>query len=111
MLLPNVSMQQGIPLGFCTETADVVFPLTKRFCLIGKFDGSEETVVANRLETAVINTKTIYNAERQIYAANKNFAFIDPSDLSVKDANELRAGIRSERQEKKGRRFRVDITN
>ena len=111
MLVPNIFMRPGTPLGFGMSTADIVFPLTKKICLIGRFDGTGETQGVGRSVVASMNTHTILRAERQIYAANKKFPFIDPSGGILREDHELKAAIRGSKNIEKSGKIAVDIVN
>jgi len=66
----------GRALGYGLPDTAVVFPITRRFSLWGTFDGQDEIKAVGRLQSALFNTHTLGNAERQIYAYDDSFEFV-----------------------------------
>jgi hypothetical protein len=64
----------GIGFGI-TQTA-VVFPVSRRICLYGTFEDQERNRSANHLQVALLNSHIIAFAERQIYAYDEHFRYL-----------------------------------
>jgi hypothetical protein len=61
--------------GFGLRGTDVLFPITKEMAVIGRFDGPGRHFNATMEQIASINSQTMGNAERQIYAADSSVRF------------------------------------
>ncbi len=82
---------ERIPLGYGMRSADVLFPITKHLFAIGRFEGQERTITASRTVVAMLNSETVYQAQRQVYAANDSFSFLDGDPPAFQRGADLRA--------------------
>lgn len=62
-------------LGYGLKNTAVVFPLDRRHSLWGTFEGEDEVVQNTRDQTAILNTHTMHNADRQIYSFDDKFQY------------------------------------
>lgn len=65
--------------GFALKNTEVHFALSKKFALVGSFEGVDEVVIASKEIMALINSNLIAKANRWLFAA-KDFYFFTPSD-------------------------------
>ncbi len=52
---------------------EVIFPVSKDTALVGRFEGEERTITANRHLVALINSLTIKGCDRQVYSSQDDF--------------------------------------
>lgn len=69
----NPSSIYGVGFGM-TQTA-VLFPLSRRLMLLGRFEGVEEVREVGPLDVAQLNSQVIQFAERQVYAFDDAFRY------------------------------------
>lgn len=62
--------------GFGLKDTQVYFPLTKNIALLGEFDGREGVINAKREVVALLNSKIITFAYKQVYAPKIDFYFM-----------------------------------
>lgn len=59
--------------GFGLQNTTIVFPVSKRFALIGAFDGREGKVMAEKAFVSSINSIILQNAHKQLFADSPDF--------------------------------------
>lgn len=59
------------------RNTSVFFPLSKRLTLRGRFAGTVDAVKLDTDAVAALNSRTIFYADRQIYAESSEFRFLD----------------------------------
>ncbi|MBR0868668.1 hypothetical protein ACVIW2_000084 [Bradyrhizobium huanghuaihaiense] len=62
--------------GFAVPGTEVIFPLSPRLALRGRFDGEENLVQLSKDEVATINSLLISNAHNQVYARDALFSYM-----------------------------------
>lgn len=62
--------------GFGLNGTQVYFPISAKYAAIGEFGGEEKIGDANKEFVAILNTKIMYFANRQIYAPTEKFYFM-----------------------------------
>lgn len=63
--------------GFGSRGTQIHFALSKKFALVGEFDGAEGTLLASKDTVALINSNIQSHAEQWVYSADKDFYFIN----------------------------------
>ena len=76
--LRTTSLSKGLRFGYGHKNTIVLFPLTSEMFLVGKFDELSPSMEADERFVARLNTVVMSQSERQIYARNGKFQFIDP---------------------------------
>lgn len=76
--------------GFGLKSTEVYFPVSQDLALIGQFDGADKTVSASAKLVAVLNTKMLYNINKQIYAPTFDFKFLGQDDEIMSGKHLLR---------------------
>ncbi|GAB4343134.1 MAG: hypothetical protein Kow0089_18720 [Desulfobulbaceae bacterium] len=74
--------------GFGLKGTHVYFPLSRNLSLLGEFEGKKGLIEATKHLVAVLNSKMLTFAFRQIYAPNINFFFLG-RDRSIVDGSKI----------------------
>lgn len=69
----------GMPPGLVMPETQLLFPLSRRRCLVGSFDGVDANITANFFAVCAANSAVVRFAQRQIYSFDDSF-FFRPSD-------------------------------
>lgn len=75
--------------GFGLRGTEVLFPLTADLALFGSFEGEEDELDADILLVANCNTTIIAFAERQVFAADPDFAYLRKGPMPSGRGEEL----------------------
>lgn len=73
----------------------MLFPLSKEVFLMGSFGLSPYVKTASTSEVAALNTEVILEAERQVFAPDDTFPFLNPVTGELKSGAQLSAALRS----------------
>lgn len=80
-LIPHpYRIDDGWGLGFALKDVSVFIPLNKNLAVIGDYEATERIISLDREAVAALNSSTIRNATRQIYAYSDEFEFIGPGN-------------------------------
>jgi hypothetical protein len=82
--LVNLSGRPPHPLyppGHGMKETAVLFPLGRRIMLCGRFEGGEYVRDFDRLGVAHFNAEVIGNAERQVYAYDDSFSYLNGEEV------------------------------
>lgn len=92
----NANLPPGSPLGFGLTETTVIFPLNRRAALLGLFEGSFSTSVADASLVGHVNFWTAIFATRYIYTATPDFVVTRP-DGQLADRTACIAALRRRR--------------
>lgn len=65
--------------GFALHETEVHFALSKRFALVGSFEGTNETVIVSKEQAALINSNILLQTHKRAYSPSENFYFLNPT--------------------------------
>jgi hypothetical protein len=63
------------PAGFATSGSEVIFPLSPKIALRGRFDGEEDVIDASKETVAGINSLLIGNCHDQVFGRDALFYY------------------------------------
>ena len=72
----DIDQSSMYPPGFGLADTEVLFPLSRRLLISGKFGGNEGSYEATMKHVACINAMLIQHGRRQVYACDENFRYL-----------------------------------
>jgi hypothetical protein len=79
-MIPSLYCQS---LGFGMKDTQVYFPISKRFAMIGEFDGHDGLIDATPNLVAMLNNKIVHFAYNQLYAPYLSFSYMSDNQEIV----------------------------
>lgn len=68
-------------IGFGTAETAVLFPVSKKLLLSGRFEGNEAVRAIGPVDVARVNAQIIQRADRQVFACDASFAYLTRNGL------------------------------
>ncbi|WP_316179276.1 DUF4238 domain-containing protein [Bradyrhizobium sp. SZCCHNRI1009] len=85
--------------GFGVASTTVLFPISRDICLLGRFEGEEDTIKGDLFTVGRINSEIISNTRNQVYSRDHKFNYMRPfpqeigsGSTLIQDKNFLNAG-------------------
>lgn len=95
-LLNNRNLPEGTPARFNDPRFDVIMPLSKRLCMVGRPDRVDGTAAASKRTVGFINHITETGANDYIYAAAQGYVVSPDSEFSRENAEAYRRDLRAQ---------------
>ena len=77
LIWTNPKLQGGFyPPGHGMKSTEVVFPVMKELALVGTFEGEDRIIEATRRIVALLNSRIISFADKQVFSSRPSFQFM-----------------------------------
>jgi hypothetical protein len=80
---------QQFPPGLELSDGDILFPLSSKVALVGRLEGDEDVLEADRATVASFNATVMGSAMKQIYAADDQYCYTRPAPHAVGNGSML----------------------